>query len=122
MKLATTFLLTALISVGAAAQTQQKIPREFQGEWNMRSADCGTALNDSVLKLSSTKVRYYEMSGPIRGVLKRGREIALLAEVSGEGETNLHVAHFRLSRDGRTLTDVLSTPALVRYRCPVRSR
>ncbi len=122
MKLLLTLLLTIVASVNATAETLQKIPREFQGEWNMRLVDCGSALNDSLLELRSNKISYYESSGPVRAIVKRGRELALLAEVSGEGQTRVHAAHFRLSRDGRTLTDELSTPPFVRYRCPPRRR
>lgn len=122
MKLVVAFFLLTVVGEGATAQTQQKVPREFQGEWNMRLADCNNALNDSALELRSNKISYYESSGPVRAVIRRGRELVLLAELSGEGETNVHAAHFRLSRDGRTLTDELSTPHLVRYRCPLRRR
>lgn len=120
MKLAFTLLLMTVVSSKVAAQTQTKVPREFHGEWNMRVADCGRALNDSVLEIRSNKITYYESSGPVHAVIKRGRRLALLAELSGEGETRVHAAHFRLSRDGRTLTDELSAPPLVRYRCPTR--
>lgn len=117
-----TLLLAIVVSSGAFAQTYANVPREFQGEWNLRTADCGSALNDSVLKLQSQKISYYETSGPIRAVLARGRELALLAELSGEGQTFVHAAQFRLSQDGRTLIDELSTPQLRRYRCSARRR
>jgi hypothetical protein len=121
MKLVT-LLLSLTISTGVLAQTQVKIPRKFQGEWNMQPAACGTALNDSVLLLESEKISYYETSGPVRAVLAHGHELGLLAELSGEGHTSIHAAQFRLSRDGRTLIDELSTPQLKRYRCPTRRR
>lgn len=120
MKLALTLLLTITATTGALAQTLKSVPREFQGKWNMERSACGNALNDSVLQLRSNKISYYESSGPVRAVVKRGRELALIAELSGEGETRVHAAQFLLSRDGRTLTDELSTPPLLRYRCPAQ--
>jgi len=117
-----TLVLMTILSSGAAAQTQTKVPREFQGEWNMKVADCGSALNDSVLKIRTGSLTYYESSGPVRAVIRRGRQLALLAELTGEGETSVHAARFSLSRNGQTLTDELSAPPLVRYRCPTRRR
>lgn len=102
------------------AQVQQQIPRAYQGEWNMRAKDCGTSRNDSTLRLGSDSLAYLESTGPVRSAVTRGRELVLVAELKGEGETRLHAAHFRLARDKRTLTDVTSTPPLVRYRCPER--
>jgi len=115
-------LLSMFTGACLAAPSTTSVPRAFQGEWNMRAADCGTSLNDSVLRLHAGKVGYFESTGPVRAVVARGRELALIAELSGEGETRLHVAQFRLSRDGRTLTDVGSAPPLVRHRCPARRR
>ena len=113
-------LLLMLVSLDGAAQPQQKIPRAYQGEWNMHAKDCGTARNDSTLRLQGNRVTYFESTGPVRAAVARERELVLIAELKGEGETRLHAAHFQLAPDGRTLTDVMSTPALVRYRCPER--
>jgi hypothetical protein len=113
-------LLLMLVSLDGAAQPQQKIPRAYQGEWNMLVKDCGTSRNDSALRLHGNKVSYFESTGKVRAAVARDRELVLIAELKGEGETRLHAAHFQLAPDGRTLTDVMSTPALVRYRCPER--
>lgn len=113
-------LLLLLASLDGAAQPQQKIPRAFQGEWNMQVRDCGTARNDSVLRLQGNQLAYFESTGPVRAAVARERELVLIAELKGEGETRLHAAHFQLARDGRSLTDLRSTPPLVRYRCPLR--
>lgn len=43
---------------------------------------------------------------------------SLIAELSGEGERWLSLAHFRLSDDQKTLTDLTRDPETVRYRCP----
>lgn len=113
-------LLLMLAGAGGTAQAQHKIPRAYHGEWNMHLKDCGSARNDSVLRLRAGTVAYFESEGPVRAVAARRGELALIAELRGEGETRLHVAHFQLAPDGRTLTDVLSTPPLVRHRCPAR--
>ncbi|BDT57347.1 hypothetical protein MasN3_08410 [Massilia varians] len=113
-------LLLLLASLDGAAQPQQKIPRAYQGEWNMHLKDCGTSRNDSVLRLHGNQLAYFESTGPVRAAVARERELVLIAELKGEGETRLHAAHFQLARDGRSLTDLRSTPPLVRYRCPLR--
>jgi hypothetical protein len=112
-------MLASLDSV--AAQPQQKIPRAYQGEWNMHVKDCGTSRNDSTLHLQGKAVTYFESTGKVRAAGARAPGRVRVAELKGEGETRLHAAHFQLGRDGRTLTDVMSTPPLVRYRCPVRN-
>lgn len=114
--------LALLATFHGPAQARPAIPPMYQGEWNMHAKDCGTSRNDSTLRLRSGAIAYFESAGPVRAVVVRNRELALVAELSGEGETRLHAAHFQLSRDGRTLTDVMSAPPLVRYRCPTRRK
>lgn len=115
-------LLFLLSDPVVAGQVQKEVPRKFQGEWNMKLSDCGTSLNDSVLYLQRSIIRYYESVGPVHATVTKGFELALIAELSGEGETRVHAAQYRLSRDGRTLTDMSGTPALKRYRCPAGRR
>jgi hypothetical protein len=46
-------------------------------------------------------------------------ELALIAELFGEGEVWLFYTHFRLSADGTSLTDITdNNPGFARYRCP----
>lgn len=100
------------------------VPERFQGEWNQVPEHCGTAMNDSRLRIGADGIQYYESRGPIRAAVASGRdELALIVELSGEGETWLATEHFRLSPDGRTLTTV-GEPGnpLVRMRCDTASR
>ena len=113
-------LMLASLDSPARGQAPQKIPRAYQGEWNMHLKDCGSARNDSTLRLGGSTISYFESTGPVRSAVARKRELVLIAELKGEGETRLHAAHFQLAPDGRTLTDVMSTPRLMRYRCPER--
>ncbi len=106
-----------------AAERQDVVPSPFQGEWNANLEHCGTDLNDSPLKLSVDRIRFYESGGPIRAVVTQGElEVALIAELSGEGETWLSYWHFRLSADHTDLTDVTDDSEFVRYRCPRSSK
>ena len=102
------------------------VPERFVGTWAGAPASCGSDTDDLALRLTSRHLTYWESDGPIRAVVVRGDEIALIAELSGEGETWLSTAKFELSPDGRTLKDNISIPGkeVVRYRCsgPVGTR
>ncbi|GAB2509526.1 hypothetical protein [Lysobacter humi (ex Lee et al. 2017)] len=125
MRLSSLLLTGLLIAVPAsAAQRVTSIPAAFQGEWNSMPKQCGSALDDSRLVISAGTIQWYESRGPVRAVVAQGaREIALIAELSGEGERWLSMSHFRLDASGRKLTDVSNeaTP-VVRHRCPRKAR
>lgn len=94
------------------------IPTRFQGEWNRVPADCGSGRNDSRLVLSGDRVRFHESSGRVMSVTRHGEdEVGIAVEMSGEGERWTAHYRFRLSRDGRELTDVGNGSGWVRYRC-----
>jgi hypothetical protein len=118
-------LILILVAVSATAAEQQRaVPARFQGEWNTNLEHCGTDLNDSRLKISTDRIQFYESGGPVRTVVTQGDfDLALIAEMSGEGETWLSYRHFRLSADHTYMTDVTDKDfALVRYRCPKDSK
>lgn len=101
----------------AAARTDT-IPPRFQGEWNRVPADCGSGRNDSRLVLSGDRVRFHESSGRVMSVTRHGEdEVGIAVEMSGEGERWTAHYRFRLSQDGRELTDVGNGSGWVRYRC-----
>ena len=92
-------------------------PAAFQGEWNIDLAACGTAANESRLVIQPRHVRFLESSGPIDAVTAASpREATFKVTLSAEGETIQRDYRFRLSPDGRTLTDL--AVAFDRKRCP----
>ena len=96
------------------------IPARFHGEWNTRLADCGTARNDSRLRVDAQRVRFHESSGTVREVQARGAdEIAVTLELSGEGQSWRTERRWRLANGGATLHDVTDGAGLVRRRCPL---
>ena len=118
-------LLFMALCAGAAiaAERQEAVPAPFVGEWVADLKHCGTDRDDSRLRLDADRVRFHESGGPIRAVVARGEsEIALIAELSGEGETWLACHRFRLSADRERLIDATGEAELVRYRCPKRSK
>jgi hypothetical protein len=111
-------LICAYGTAAAAAERVASVPGPFQGEWMADLKGCGSKSDDSRLEIGADRIRFYESSGPIRAVVVQGdRELALIVELSGEGERWLSFSHFRLSEDGKSLTDVSSEPAFVRHRC-----
>ena len=117
--LAALFLLPA---TAAAADLVPAVPRQFVGEWNARLIDCGTGDNDSTLRIRTNQIAYYESDGPIVATVSHGRyEIAMILELSGEGQTWIATEHFKLSPSGDTLTSVNQPgDGFVRYRCPAK--
>ena len=91
------------------------IPASFQGEWNTDAAACGSGSNESRLVISADTMRFYESSGPVQSASVDGNELTVVVRLTGEGETREATYRFRLSADGRTLTDADS--ALARQRC-----
>lgn len=91
------------------------IPARFRGEWNTDAAACGSGSNESRLVIAADTIRFYESSGPVQSASVDDNELTVVARLTGEGETRDATYRFRLSADGRTLTDADS--GLARQRC-----
>ena len=115
-------IAAALFATSAQAQAVKSfptVPANFQGEWNAQLSACGTSRSDSVLKIGPSTLTFFESGGRIAGVFLRGTQLAIVANMDGEGENWLGAYRFTLSANGRTLsTPVGVGPDLVRYRCP----
>jgi hypothetical protein len=113
-------LLTAaaIFPALAASERTQLIPQQFRGEWHAEVSRCGSGEDESFLLIGPTTVTYYESTGPVKAAVMRERALALIIELSGEGETWLATAEFELSPDGRMLTShAVPGEEYVRYRC-----
>jgi len=97
------------------AATPTDLPVGFLGSWNMDKAACGSA-SEGRLTIEPRRITFYESSGPITSVSRKGGIVTITATLTGEGTTWVEARRFRLSADGATLTD-LSTDT-VRHRCP----
>ena len=108
----------ALVPTIADASTPS-IPKPFLGEWSADLSQCGKGTDESFLYVEPRKVSFWESSGPVRAAVVRGRELALILELSGEGEVWLSATQFELSPDGNALIwEADSGTQLVRFRCP----
>ncbi|MFC0682864.1 hypothetical protein ACFFGH_33955 [Lysobacter korlensis] len=120
MKIVRLLSTAALLLVSASTAAHDAvIPGRFLGEWNADPSQCGKGTEDSFLLIEPRRVSYWESSGPVRAVVVRGRELALILELSGEGETWLSATQFELSEDGKQLSwERASGEPFVRFRCP----
>jgi hypothetical protein len=108
-----------------AADTQKAIPKQFLGEWGASKTSCLKHNTDDVdtddleMRIEPSRISFYESSGKVLAVATSGElELALILELSGEGETWLGTKEFRLSADMNTITDVKDHQnSPVRVRC-----
>ena len=114
-------IATLLLPLSALAGSSiATVPDRFTGLWAGSPDACGSDADDMILRIAPDRIAYWESDGPIKAIVVRGdKEIALISELSGEGETWLSTAKFTLSQDGRRLIDNTSVPGqqFVRYKC-----
>ncbi|GGA78775.1 hypothetical protein GCM10011521_16230 [Arenimonas soli] len=105
---------------GCAHAADPIVPDRFVAHWAGSPDACGSKADDLALRIGAKHIEYWESQGPIRASVTRGNEIALIAELHGEGEAWLATASFTLSDDGLQLVDRTTIPGreVVRHRCP----
>lgn len=81
------------------------VPSRFQGSYAADQAACDAPGNPTQLDIEAGSISFHESSGPVTAVSGGPSDITITAEVTGEGETREATYTFRLSEDGRTLTD-----------------
>lgn len=121
MRLATAFVALLTSTSLGASSGDPRVPDQYIGRWAGSPGACGSDADDLMLRLSKDRIAYWESEGPIVASVSRGgRELALIMELSGEGETWLATAKFELSADGQQLVDSTTIPGetIVRHRCP----
>ncbi len=117
------FLAIALMIFSSpvlASDVLTTVPERFLGTWAGDLASCGRVEDNQNLRLERDYISYWESGGSIKAIVVRGNdEIAMIAELSGEGETWLATLQFRLSPEGDRLIDESTIPGeqVVRYRC-----
>ena len=90
------------------------IPVRFHGAWASDAEGCGGG-SDTHLVIRASTVEFYESTGEVTAVEAGDGEIHVTLRLTGEGETWEDSYGFRISDEGRTLTDTGS--GLVRVRC-----
>lgn len=95
------------------------VPSPFRGEWNEDLSACGTAQNDSRLRITGTNLAFHESDGEVKRVIvHNSRAITVSATFAGEGEVWDAVQQLVLSRSGKNLTINREGSSFTRHRCP----
>lgn len=103
MKVIFVFLSTILLMSHANARSVT-IPIRFIGEFNSSPNYCGTDLSDMRVRISATKIKFYESEGNVKAILSQPNgEITVMAEYSGEGKIWTNMIQLATSRDGKQL-------------------
>jgi hypothetical protein len=113
-------LLLLSLAGPATARPAPVMPAPFRGEWASDRASCGNDASDSRLHITAREVMFYESGGPVRAVQRldaRTVRVRLLA-TDDMGERGAASYTFRLSADGRRLTNLTDGSGVPRIRCP----
>ena len=99
------------------------VPSSFRGEWNETLEDCGTA-SEGRLVITADRIDFPASRGPITSVApENASEIWILAELArDQGRCWEALYRYRLSPDGKALTDTGDEFGTTRYRCPAAGR
>ena len=102
--------------VNDAAAPTKFIPERFLGEWNDVLADCGTANNDSRLRIEPSRLLFSGSEAEVENVeVLHDRSVAIEATFSGEGEVRNEKITLVLSGSGKELSTGAGDS---RRRCP----
>ena len=123
MKLTTALLALLLPLPLLAAERIEKMPPQFVGQWAGSLALCTSSKDSSLLRVGHEEISYAETAGLLEAIVQRDeQEVAMIAEVVGEGEdgSTLEATVLKLSNDGNQLTAESSASgrSIVRVRCP----
>jgi hypothetical protein len=94
-----------------------RVPERFQGEWQGDPGACGTS-SEGRLHIGPESVRFHESNGTVQALHVDEERLDVALQLRGEGHAWEATYRFRLSDDGRRLTDLSSGNGMVRLRCP----
>lgn len=94
-----------------------RIPARFRGEWQRDTGNCGNA-DEGRLLIGPESVRFHESDGALQALHADDEQLDVALQLRGEGHSWEATYRFRLSEDGRRLTDLSSGNGMVRLRCP----
>lgn len=114
-------LMAALAFASPALAAPAATPSAFQGWWVGQEAACAAWADDSQVEIGARHIRFYAGEGPITRVERRGRRgivIHALIRSGEDGSSEDTAVRYRLSPDGRQLTEIGEDNSFVRKRCP----
>ena len=106
------------LAVPVILQGQGTVPDQFRGRWAGTQTKCGVP-SESSLAIYADRIDFYASRGRVLTVkVVSETEVEVELESSGEGQVWRSIRRFRLSEDGRSLTDVTRQDhQAVRVRC-----
>jgi len=114
-----TILVLCSLSLNAY-ETPKVIPEQFQGQWSSDLKYCNKD-HEYNLKIFKDYLMFWESIGSALSIVtKENNELALILELSGEGEEWLSFKHYKINNDNNQLTDITDPYAknkLIRYKC-----
>lgn len=111
-------LATSLAAPPVSAATTP-VPAAFQDLWAGAGKSCRPGADSSQLRFTADRMRYFRVDAPILKLQRRGaREIVLETDFLMGDVYERRTFRFRLSADGRQLTEIGPVGSTVRKRCP----
>ena len=118
------WLILAAVAIcpawGRAASAQ--IPEAFVGEWSVKPSKCGRDGDKSLLVIETSRIAQGNSSGPVRAAVTRGRELALIVELSEGHATWLSAQQYVISAHGGRLVSNVGGKRSERQRCSSGAR
>ena len=114
-----TAMFLALLALRASAgDLTREVPDQFLGDWctepQQREEDTG----ESDIRIGKSEIAYYQSAAKILAAAASGDELALIVQLTVDGDTRLATHEFELSSRGDKLTSLRSNGQLViRRRC-----
>lgn len=103
-----------------SAVAAESVPAQFIGTWSPNLEDCASGNNDGIVIIEGSYISHWESAGPIRAVVVRNHdEMALVAELAGEGDTRLSTERYVLTpKSGLMFASNFPGRELALFRCP----
>jgi hypothetical protein len=101
------WLILALSATTAAGAVEgvREVPRQFRGVWAATLADCANDFSDTQMVVTANRLRSVVSEGLVKAAAINGDlDLAIILEVSAEGELFMQALQLKLSKDHRELT------------------
>ena len=118
MRAWTAMFLALLALPVSAADLTREVPDQFLGDWCTESQQLGEDTGESDIRIGKSEIAYYQSAAKILAAAASGDELALIVQLTGDGDTRLATHEFELSSRGDKLTSLRPNGQLVtRRRC-----
>ena len=112
-------MLLALLTLPAsAADLTREVPDQFLGDWCTEPQQHEEDTGESDIRIGKSDIGYYQSTAKILAAAASGDELALIVQLTVDGDTRLATHEFELSSRDDKLTSLRPNGQLViRRRC-----